>query len=81
MGYKLGVGLLLFGILLTNVPESDLLFWGGLIFGVIGLFLVIGSCLHENYVRGFYRTYEQNAQNNAANDTSGDNASLNPPKP
>lgn len=45
MSFKIGIGLLLFGILLTNagVDNGAYFFLAGLFVGVIGLMLVIGG--------------------------------------
>ncbi len=47
MKFKLGIGLLLFGILLSNGSTFDLgsiLFLVGTAIGIIGLLLIISSC-------------------------------------
>lgn len=45
MSFKIGIGLLLFGILLTNagVDNGAYFFLAGLFVGVIGLILIIGG--------------------------------------
>lgn len=50
MGYKLGIGLLLFGILLSNGSVLDYggyFFLAGLLFGFIGLILIIAAHVRE----------------------------------
>lgn len=68
MGYKLGIGLLLFGILLSNGSVLDYggyFFLAGLLFGFIGLILVIAAHVREKKTYFSNRTFDQYEQNNA----------------
>lgn len=69
MRYKLGIGLLLFGILLSNGSvlgaAGEIFFIIGAFFGFIGLILVAAAHSREknnNFANG---TFEQQGQNNA----------------
>lgn len=46
MQYRMGIGLLLFGILLTNIP-SNIFIIMGIAAGLVGFLLIIGSCSKE----------------------------------
>lgn len=68
MGYKLGIGFLLFGILLSNTSSEvnvyDIFFLAGLLFGFIGLILVIAAHVREKKTYFSNRTFNQYEQNN-----------------
>lgn len=67
MGYKLGIGLLLFGILLSNGSALDdfgIFFLASLLFGLIGLTLVIAAHVREKKTYFSNRTFDQYEQNN-----------------
>lgn len=68
MGYKLGIGLLLFGILLSNgsaFEDAVFFFLAGVLLGLIGLILVIAAHVREKKTYFANRTIEQYGQNNA----------------
>lgn len=53
MGYKLGIGFLLFGILLSNFPpqgDGGYFVLAGLLFGVIGFIMVIAACVRKKRI-------------------------------
>lgn len=67
MGYKLGIGLLLFGILLSNasaIDELSILFLVGAFLGAIGLILVAGAHNREKKTHFPNGTFDQHEQNN-----------------
>lgn len=69
MGYKLGIGLLLFGILLSNGSGFDYggyFFLAGAFLGVIGLMIVIAAHVREKKTYFSNRTSDQYEQNNAS---------------
>lgn len=70
MGYKLGIGLLLFGILLSNgsVWESagEIFFLVGAFLGFIGLILVAVAHSRERKTYFSNRTPDQYGQNNVS---------------
>lgn len=67
MGYKLGIGLLLFGILLSNLSadvDGGYFFVVGLLFGIVGLIQVAVAHSREKKAYFSYRTFEPYDQNN-----------------
>lgn len=65
MGYMLGIGLLLFGILLAQVPPVDgaaLFLLAGLLFGAAGLIKIIATHLYVKKTYFINVTYEQRGQ-------------------
>ncbi len=69
MRYKLGIGLLLFGILLSNGSvfgaAGEIFFIVGAILGFIGLICVAVAHSREKKMYFENRTFEQYGQNNA----------------
>lgn len=69
MGYKLGIGLLLFGILLSNGSvlgaAGEIFFLVGVFFGLIGLICVAAAHSREKKAYFLNRTFEQYGQDNA----------------
>lgn len=69
MGYKLGIGFLLFGILLINSPSETIFYFifflARLLFGAIGLILIIVDYVRERKTNISNKSPDQYDQNNA----------------